>query len=317
MADQPGASAKVNLRKETAYGTSTGTAYFNLPFYSFGLAQEQPLITPTVLGVSTNRDPGDPIKDVVTVSGPVEVPVDANNLGFWLAMLLGAPTTTGTATATHVFKSGGTALTSHQLEQEHPSVPNYGLNVGCFAGGMSATFRPSGEVRARFDMVGQGASNATTAVRGTATSTSLAYAPFGAFQLSVQRNGADLARVAEATLNFSNTLEPIRTIRADGKVDGFIPGVTNIGVELTTYFNDTTLLTQAVNGTSCSLAIRGGTATAAQYFELFMGRMFLPVPKIVTPGPQGIRAVFSMQGSFHAADAAALKATLINQVAAY
>lgn len=314
MAVQPGASAKVIGGKEGAYGTAVSTGLTLLPFFNFGLAAEQPLITPTVLGVSPNRDPGDPVKDVVTVAGDVEVPIDANNLGYWLNMLLGAPTTTGTATATHVFRSGGTALPSYTLEQQHAQVPNYGLVTGAMASGMSINFRPSGELRARMSMVGQGQTNATTAV---GTSTSRTYTPFGAFQLSVLRDGAALALAAEATLNFSNALEPIRTIRSDGKVDGFIPGITNISGDLTVYFSDTTLLTQAANGTSCSLALRAGTSTAAQYLEVLIGRLYLPVPKIVTPGPQGIRAVFSFQGAYNAGDTAMVKATLINQVAAY
>lgn len=314
MAVQSGASAKFMIRKESSYGTAGTGAFTQVPAYNFGLGAEQPLITPTVLGLSANRDPGDPIRDVVTVSGDIEVPVDANNLGFWLAMLLGAPTTTGTATATHVFKSGGTALPSYEVEHQHPSVPNYALHAGVLGGGVSLNFRPSGELRARIACVAQGATNATTAA-GTATSR--AYAPFGAFDLSVQRNGSALGTVAEATLNFSNAMEPIRSIRSDGKVDGFIPGLTNVSGDLTVYHSDTVLLAQAAAGTSCSLALRAGTSTAAQYFEAFLGRLFLPVPKIVTPGPQGIRAVYSFQASYNSSDSTMFKATLINQVSAY
>jgi len=315
MAVQPGASVKVLGRKETTFGTQATGTYASLPFFGFNLGQEQPLITPTVLGVSANRDPAAPIKDVITVSGDAEVPVDLMNIGYWLAMLLGAPVTTGTPNYTHVFKSGATtALPSFTFEQQMAQVPNFNLMLGGMCGGAAFNFKPSGEARARFTMFGQGQTNTTTANIGTSTSN--AFTPFGAFQGSILRNGTSLASVAEANLNFSNNFETQRTIRSDGKVDGFIPGITNASGDISVYLTDTTLLTQATGGTSCSIQM-SYTLDGTRSLDLLMPEVYLPVPKIVTPGPQGIRASFSFQGAYNTGSAAMLVATLKNQLSGY
>jgi hypothetical protein len=314
MALQSGASAKLYMKKESTYGTAATGNYANVPFFSVNLGAEQPLITPTVIGASSNRDPGAPIKDVITVSGDVEVPVDANNLGFWLNMALGAPTTTGTTDFTHVFKSGGATLPSYTVEHAMASVPNFAQIVGAMAGGFSMNFSPSGEARSTFQMVGQGQTNATTSAAGTVTTAT--YAPFGQFQGTIKRNGSALGFAAEAQLSFSNNLETVRTIRSDGKVDGFIPGITNASGSLGVYFTDTTLLTQATNGTSCSIEL-AYTISATQSLVLLLHEVYLPVPKLVTSGPTGVRATFAYQAAFNSAQSAMLTATLKNQTSAY
>lgn len=314
MALQSGANNKLYMKKETSFGTAATGNYGSFPFFNVNLGAEQPLITPTAIGVSTNRDPGDPIKDVVTVSGDIEVPVDINNFGHWLNMALGAPSTSGATNYTHTFKSGGSTLPSYTIEHAMSSVPNYAQIVGAMCGGFAMSFTPSGEARATFNMVGQGQTNNSTSAAGTVTQAT--YVPAGQFQGSIQRNGSSLAYAAEATLSFSNTLEPVRTIRSDGKVDGFIPGITNASGNLTVYFTDTTLLTQATNGTACSIAL-AYTVNGTQSLTLTMGNVYLPVPKLVTPGPQGVRATFAFQAAYKAADTTMLTATLLNQTASY
>jgi hypothetical protein len=315
MAIQPGASAKLYGKKVSSYGTSPAAPFVNLPFYNYALSPEQNLITPTVLGVSANRDPGAPIRDVVNVTGDVEVPIDVNNIGYWLSIMLGLPATTGTTNLTHVFKSGATtALPSFALEQAHAAVPNFQVVNGVQAGGVALNFSPSGEARARFGLVAQGGVNATTSIAGTATSN--AFVPAGQFQCSISRAGSALPLTAEASLNFSNGLEPLRTIRADGKVDGFVPGITNASGALTVFFADTTLLSQATAGTSAAL-VMAYTVNGTQSLEINLPEVYLPVPKIVTPGPGGIRAVFNFQASYNTGQAAMMVATLKNQIASY
>lgn len=314
MALQSGANAKLYMKKESTYGTAATGNYASVPFFNVNLGAEQPLITPTVIGVSANRDPGAPIKDVITVSGDIEIPCDANNFGFWLNLALGAPTTTGASDFTHVFKSGGATLPSYTIEHAMPSVPNFAQMVGSMCGGFSLNFTPSGETRATFQMVGQGQSNLGSSAAGTVTSAT--YAPFGQFQGTIKRNGTALGFAAEAQLSFSNNLETVRTIRSDGKVDGFIPGITNASGSLGIYFTDTTLLTQATNGTSCSIEL-AYTISATQSLVILLHEVYLPVPKLVTPGPQGVRANFNFQAAYNAAQSTMMTATLKNQTATY
>ena len=293
MALQSGANNRLYMRKETSYGTTPGGNFGSFPFFNQGLGAEQPLITPTAIGVSTNRDPGVPIRDVVTVSGDIEVPVDLANFGHWLNMALGAPTTSGASDYTHTFKSGAASLPSYTAEHAQPQVPNFSLITGVMVGGFQMAFQPSGEARATFQCVGQ-----------------------GQFQGSIKRNTTALAYAAEASLNYSANLEPVRSIRADGKVDGFIPGINSLAGSLTAYFTDTVLLTQATGGTSCSIEL-AYTISGTQSLTLTLHEVYLPVPKLVTPGPQGMRASFNFQAAFNGAQATAMTVALKNQVASY
>lgn len=313
---QSGANNRLFMRKEasTAYGTSPGGNFASFPFFNMGLGAEQPLITPTVIGVSTNRDPGAPIRDVVTVSGDIEVPVDLNNFGHWLNMALGAPVQTNVSTDfTYTFRSGAASLPSYHVEHAQPQVPNFSLIGGVMVGGFRMQFQPQGEARATFNCVGQGQTNNGTSSAGTTTAA--AFAPFGQFQGSIRRNTTALANVSEASLNYSANLEPVRTIRADGRVDGFIPGINSIAGSLTVYFADTTLLTQATSGAASSIEL-AYTISATQSLTLTLHDVFLPVPKLVTSGPQGMRATFNFQAAFNSGQATALTAVLRNQVSA-
>lgn len=78
-----------------------------------------------------NRDPAAPFLDTVTVQGDIVVPVNLVNFGHWLRLLLGAPTTTGTApNLTHSFGSGAAALPSQSIEIGYPDAPTYDLRAG-------------------------------------------------------------------------------------------------------------------------------------------------------------------------------------------
>lgn len=92
MSRARGANALLALAFETSYGVPPGSGYFQMPFVSANLGEEQNLITSDLLG--QGRDTSDPSLDVITNDGDIVVPVDLRSFGQWLKALLGAPTTT-------------------------------------------------------------------------------------------------------------------------------------------------------------------------------------------------------------------------------
>jgi hypothetical protein len=102
MARARGANAKLALAFESSYGVPPGSGFFQMPFASSELGEEQDLIASDLLG--QGRDPAAPALDVINDDGDMVVPVDLRAFGQWLKLHFGAPTTTQGVAANGTFK---------------------------------------------------------------------------------------------------------------------------------------------------------------------------------------------------------------------
>lgn len=197
-----GANCRLLMIPEATYGTAPAGDWLRLPFLSCDLGAEQPLLDADVIGVGSSRDPAAPFLDTVTVQGQAVVPVDLVNIGQWLRLLLGPPTTTGTSpNFTHSFGSGAAALPSNSIEIGYPDVPNYDLCTGVRADTLEIDFSPTGPATATFGLMGQGSTRGASSSGGTPTSA--AYTAFHKAQGAISRNGAALAQVTGARLTYA------------------------------------------------------------------------------------------------------------------
>lgn len=105
MARARGANAVMALAFETTYGVPPGSGFKQVPFVSSALGEQQNLIESDLLGYG--RDPQQPARDVINNDGDVVVPLDLRNFGYWLKLLLGAPTSTLGTAATGSFTFDG------------------------------------------------------------------------------------------------------------------------------------------------------------------------------------------------------------------
>jgi hypothetical protein len=241
-----GANCRLLVTPEATYGTAPAGDWLRMPFLSCDLGAEQPLLDADVIGVGSSRDPAAPFLDTVTVQGQAVVPVDLINIGHWLRLLLGPPTTTGTSpNFIHSFGSGAAALPSNSIEVGYPDVPNFDLCTGVRADTLEIDFSPTGPATATFGLMGQGSTRGANSSGGTPTSA--AYTAFNKAQGAISRNGSALAQVTGARLTYANGMEMVRTIRADRKVEGVDPGIARATGQITARFADTVLLTQAQN----------------------------------------------------------------------
>ena len=163
-------------------------------------------------------------------------------------------------------------------------------------------------------LVAQGETVAAATAVGTPTSLSLQR--FGHFNGSISRNGVPLGNVISAEVTYSNGLDRIETIRADGKIEGVDPGMAALTGKIEARFADTTLITQAMDGTPCEL-IFGWSLGANASFSFTAHAVYLPRPRIEIPGPQGIQATFDWQAAKAASPARLCTATLVNTVVSY
>ena len=307
MARAQGARAQMALAFETTYGTSPATGYTQMPFATASLGAEQPLLSNELLGYG--RDPLAPILDAVTADGSVVVPIDTEAFGFWLKGALGAPVTTGTGPYTHVFTSGNWSLPSLSIETGLPEVPSYAMYGGCVVDKIGWQMARSGLLTANVDLIAQGETLATTSSAGTPAPVTLKR--FGHFNGSLTRNGADIGNIVGADLSYANNLDRVETIRADGKIDGADPSIAALTSKIDVRFADTTLLTQAINNTECSLEF-GYSLPTGEGLTIDVHRVFLPRPRREIQGPQGIQMSFDWQAAQQESGDPMVTLTLVN-----
>jgi len=307
-----GSNAKIAGVFEATPGVTPNAGFFSIPLASHTMGEERPLIASDLLGLG--REPQDPISDVATDNGDMVVPVDVRNFGHWLKLAFGMPTeaTGGGAEEIHTFTSGAAALPSMSIEIGAPEVPAFSVNYGARLNQLKIGLARSGLLNATCSLIAIG-ETAPVAATVMPAPTSLPVLRFAQATGSIMKDGVALASVVAADLTFSNNLDPVETIKADGRIEDSDPGMVMASGSLTVRFRDTVLMTAASNGTPCALSFGWTNGPHSLIFTL--PRVFLPPAKRPISGPKGIQAVFNWQAS--GALAASMTAVLTNDVASY
>jgi hypothetical protein len=313
MARARGARTQLAAVFESTYGTSPVSGFRRMPFASETLSEEQPLLDNELLGYG--RDPLAPIKDAITTDGDVVVPVDAEAFGFWLKGAFGQPTTTGAGPYTHVFQSGSWTLPSMSIEVGMPDIPDFTMYQGCRVNTLSWTMQRSGLLTATANIMSQGAT-APAGSTAAGTPTDYALKRFGHFNGAILRNGSTLANIISAEITYSNNLDPVETIRSDGKVDGHDASMASLTGSIEARFADLTLFNQAIAGTSAELSF-GYTLPGGEEMTFVAHAVYLPKPRKEISGPGGIQVRFDWQAALATSPARMCTVTLKNAVATY
>jgi hypothetical protein len=313
MARQQGARVNTAFAFETTYGQAPVSGFTQLPFISTTLSSERPLLDDDRLGIG--RDPLAPTLDTVTVDGDHVIPVDVNGIGFWLKLLFGQPTTTGTTPRVHTFQSGNWTLPSASIEVQMPDIPTFPMYTGVMADRISISMARSGLLQATVGLIAQGETLAVTTQAGSLSALALQQR-FMPFSGAIRRDGATLANIVSAEINYMNNLDRIETIRADGRIDGLDPSKAMMNGNIVARFADTTLLTQATNGSPCSLEF-SWTISANQSLVITAHAVYLPVPRREVPGPAGIQTTFDWQAALATSPARMATVVLTNAVTSY
>lgn len=312
MARARGANAIMAAAFETTYGTPPASGYKKLPFVSSALGEEQNLIESDLLGLG--REPLPPSKDVANNEGDVVVPVDLRNFGYWLKLLLGAPTTTGTGPYTHTFVSGALALPSMAIEIGLPDVPSYGMNFGVRANSMTIQMQRSGLLNATMGLIAQGETRSASS--GAGTPSEAAIERFSQGLGEIKRNGVALGNIVSAELTYSNNLDKVEVIRPDGRIEDAEPAMVAANGNVVVRFADTTLLDQAVDGTACELSF-GWEIDPDRSLLFTLHEVYLPRPKLSVSGPGGVQTTFAFQAAKDPTLQKTMTAVLVNDVATY
>lgn len=311
-----GSLAVLWAQPETAYGTPAIGNYQQLGFFRANLLPRRDLLDVRVLGLGTGRDATDPMLGELTVEGEMEVPINQEGFGHWLRLVFGAPSTTGeTPDFAHVYASGAASLPSNTLVLDYGAAlgaARYLQALGVRGNTLGIDFGTSGPATARLGVIAQ--MGALVSSAGAGTPVPAAGPVFNRINGTITRNGTPLALITEASLEFSNGVEALRTIRNDNRIAAAIPQQTAITGRLTARFAEGGLQAEAAAGTPVDLAF-GWEATSQRAITFRIARAFLSQPQAPIEGPGGVSASFEIIGS--AEGQAALTVTLKNAVESY
>ena len=238
-----GRLSALRMKPQSAFETpaTAAPAYVQLPYYTHSLGMAKPLEDDPVLSQDGVRDPSEHAPGLPGHDGQLTVPVDLNQAGFWLRMLLGAPTTTddGGGDFTHVFKSGAADLPFNTIEMDTAAnVVLQHIGVMAESWGMN-TQRQSGYGRMDLSMVGREEKRLTSAVDADAGTIALERVP--AFTGVVKVDDALVGSITEANFTYANNLEGHEGLDAAGLQTGYDTGVPAFTGGLNARFVDTAL----------------------------------------------------------------------------
>ena len=301
---------------ESTYGTPPAAGgYRKLFIGSTDLGAEKPMGYEPLLG--QGRDALDPFYEAGDTRGDVRVPIDVEQFGWWLKLLFGAATTTGSADPySHAYTSGG-VLPSATLETGHPqlSTPRYKRAFGVKAGSLGFEMARRGQANATIGLIGQGETRHTTAVDASPTSYGLTQ--FNRSRGVIRMGGALLGNIIGCQFNFSNNLDAAEPIRADGLIDGADEGEATANGTVTVRLSADTTISAAVDAeTPLSMETAFDRAGSPERSITFATpRVFFSRPRERISGPGGIELTYDWRAAKDATAGYLLRATLVNNLA--
>ena len=299
---------------ETAFGTNPTTAAGKImPFNSLELVGSQNLIDPAT--ITGTRNPVEPGKGNLSVSGSLTVPMGLKDIGWWLKGMFGAPTTTGTTNYTHKYKVQNTQP-SLVVQKGFTDLGKYMLYNGVKIGTFKLGFGGDAELTASMDLVGATETIGTSTYDAAATSVQLQR--LNNFQASIKEGGVSVANILSGEIDLDFGLDSTQYVIGKNGTLGDIPeGIIKVSGNIKALFTDTTLLEKGINNTESSLevafTIDANNSLTFSIPELIYERKTPPIS-----GPSGVVVELNWKGYYtDGADASAMVVTLKNSVATY
>jgi hypothetical protein len=325
MARQMGSRVQFLLKPESVYGTLPSGNWEQVPILDFDPGTGSDIMDDPAIGFG-HRESLDVFRGPISYKPKITVPVDLNNIGYWLKALFGNYSVTGSGPYTHVFKAAAlSVLPSLALEAGYPdAVAGAGAYFdynGCCVEMGSFDLTPTGPAKLALDLVAKNEAENSSTAGGTPAAQ--AYTPFNQIQGTLGIGAAAstapvtaVANVIGMSLKVVNNLDAQPGVGSGGLILGADAGQLKVTGDVTVRFDDTTLYGDAINATNISLAC-GYKIDANNLLNLVMPRIALGRASPAIKGPSGIQVKFPFQAQRDTGSSASIIATLINAVTSY
>lgn len=322
---QMGSRVSFLLKGETAYGTLATGNFIEVPILDFDPATASDIVDDPAIGFG-HRESVDPFRGPKLYKPKVTVPVDLNNIGYWLKAALGNYTVTGSGPYVHTFKAAAlSVLPSLSMEAGYPDA-NAGAGAYFdYAGGAISKaafdFTPTGSAKLTMDMVAQSETQSSSSQGGTPTQN--AYTPFSQIQgnVLIGTSGSTapstaIGNIVGATLNIDNALEAQPGVGSNGLILGADAGQLKVTGDITVRFDALTQYTDAVEATFVALAL-GYKIDTNDQLNFVLPRVSLGNASPAIKGPGGVQLKIPFQASRDPTALASIIATLTNGITTY
>lgn len=312
MGHQTGAGAAVMIGFQSDINT-IATEGFILAVNSCGVKasrNQNPAGT-----IRNNLNPSEPFDGNATVAGAMAVPVDSIQTWYILKALLGDPATSGIDPYDHEFKAGNTRpYITIEDQFTELGTSKYFQYIGCKINSMSMSLGSDGELIATLNIVGSSRTIATSSFDSSPTT--LGFSRLKNNQLSMKEGGSTISNATLADLTISFNCDTTKYVIGGGGTLGSIPdGVMSVTGNLTTLFEDTTLLEKAANSTESSLEWTL-TDSASSILVIKFPELKYTQNDPGIDGPQGLLVSLPFSAYYEdATEATSVVATLTNEEA--
>lgn len=281
---------------EGTENTAPSGNWAKLPAYSFDMSAQQEPEDDPVLSLAAARFMTDPSVGPLNVAGTAVVPMDTGNLAFWLGMMFGAGSTSGSTTT---WKPGA-SLSTYSFEKGFIDADLFYGFTGVKANTLQIPISPDGPQRMSVGLIGRGAPAPVSDSIGGTPST----ATFGRVMsrlCAVTVGGSAPARMISGQLNISNGLDAYRTVRNDptGAVSDIDPGTVMVDGSFTLRSADGSAHADAIAGTAREI-IFTYTLPDTSTIVFTVERAFLGRPALAVSGPDGIQQTYNFRASYDA-----------------
>ncbi len=304
---------------ESTFATPPSAQYRSFNYYKSSLREVAPPVADDIIGgdMQNFRDARPVSFDLSTHDGDLDLPLCLNQIGDWLKLLLGAPSTSNvSANYTHVFTSGAATLPTRTVELKL-GASDFRQHIGCTAKSLKFTAKDDkGFQRLQLALIGAGENLLSATASSPAASTARTLDQIKATGATVKLDSVQVGKLVEIDWTYATGAQAERYVDGSARVSEIsLPDTATINGNLKIRYTSQTLDAQALAETASTLEVIFSKG-ANNSLSLLMPQIKLGRAGAQIDGPGGIEQTFPFTASQTGA-AAMLTATLKNQITAY